>query len=137
MTFLVQEKAYPASGVVLCASRNAITERFWKWSSLAPRESRLATGRIVTALFENSSGLSKFELLSVVTGENLAARSLGYVEALEAAVNKRIQRSRARVRQFGLDIAFDRRRQLWFLETFDKPSSSFSPQRSDSRLSAS
>lgn len=96
-----------------------LRERVLFWKQTLPREARLLTGQIVLALAEAPQGLSKRELMERVTGECLASRSFVYVEALDTAFSKRIQRSRKRIRIFGLDIVFDRKGQRWQLLAVD------------------
>jgi hypothetical protein len=99
-----------------------LLERVVFWKQALPREGRLLTGQIVLALADAPEGLSKRDLMERVTGERLASRSLVYVEALDTAFSKRIQRSRKRIRSFGLDIVFDRKGQRWMLVAIECPS---------------
>jgi hypothetical protein len=99
-----------------------LLERVVFWKQTLPREGRLLTGQIVLALADAPEGLSKRDLMERVTGERLASRSLVYVEALDTAFSKRIQRSRKRIQIFGLDIVFDRKGQRWLLVASERAS---------------
>jgi hypothetical protein len=85
-----------------------------KWSTAAPRESRLATGQIIEALFASPAGLSKRDLVKESIPD-LSDRSERFVMSLENAFQKRIQRARKRIQPFGLDILYCRDNGRWRL----------------------
>lgn len=85
-----------------------------KWSDLAPREGRLATGQIIQALVASPTGLSKGDLMKETDAQFLN-RSDRYISSLETAVQKRIQRARKKIRPFGMDILYCRDDARWRL----------------------
>lgn len=99
----------------LGVSHCEVTRLFRLWQTTAPREFRLATGELVSALHKNPQGLTKTQLMQTADAQ-LALRSLSFLASLECAVNKRIQRARRRARDFGLDISYSREDGLWRLQ---------------------